>query len=149
MVLFAPRVGDSRRIIASRRRGCDAGLAEVPRRVRGEVSRVVALDSVAALPYLYLTTTGRKTGLPREIEIWFVVYRDSFYIFAEGFRRAQWVKNIAANPRVEVRVGNQTLEAAAAALDEARDAAEWRTVQDLARAKYGWGDGLPVRIRPL
>jgi hypothetical protein len=22
--------------------------------------------------FLYLTTTGRKTGLPREIEIWFV-----------------------------------------------------------------------------
>jgi deazaflavin-dependent oxidoreductase (nitroreductase family) len=108
-----------------------------------------ALDSLAALPYLNLTTTGRKTGLPREIEIWFIVHSGSFYIFAEGFHRAQWVKNIERNPRVRVRVGDQTLEAAAQALDETRDAAEWRTVQDLARVKYGWGDGLPVRITPV
>jgi deazaflavin-dependent oxidoreductase (nitroreductase family) len=101
-----------------------------------------------ALPYLYLTTVGRKTGLPREIEIWFVVHHGSFYVFAEGFHRAQWVKNIARDRRVRVRVGDQTLEATAQALDATRDAAEWRTVQDLARAKYGWGDGLPVRITP-
>ena len=31
---------------------------------------------------LYLTTIGRRTGLPREIEIWFVVYRDCFYLFS-------------------------------------------------------------------
>jgi deazaflavin-dependent oxidoreductase (nitroreductase family) len=107
------------------------------------------LDAVADLQYLYLTTTGRKTGLPREIEIWFVVHRGSFYIFAEGFHRAQWVKNIAVNPHVRVRIGDETLDAAAAALDETRNAEEWRTVQDLARTKYGWGDGLPVRITPI
>jgi deazaflavin-dependent oxidoreductase (nitroreductase family) len=110
---------------------------------------MVPLDAVAALPYLYLTTVGRKTGLPREIEIWFVVHRGSFYIFAEGFHRAQWVKNIARSPRVRVRVGDETLDATAAALDQTRDAEEWRIVQDLARAKYRWGDGLPVRITPV
>ncbi|MHB8730286.1 MAG: nitroreductase family deazaflavin-dependent oxidoreductase [bacterium] len=107
------------------------------------------LDDVRDLPYLYLTTAGRKTGLPREIEIWFIVHAGAFYIFAEGFHRADWVKNIARNPRVRVRVGERTLDATAEALDQARDAAEWDTVQNFARAKYGWGDGLPVRIRPL
>jgi deazaflavin-dependent oxidoreductase (nitroreductase family) len=107
------------------------------------------LDEVAGLPYLCLTTIGRKTGLPREIEIWFVVHGGSLYIFAEGFHSAQWVKNIARNPHVRVRVGDQTLGATAEALDEVQDAVEWRTVQDLARAKYGWGDGLPVRITPV
>ena len=29
-------------------------------------------DKTGELQYLYLTTTGRKTGLEREIEIWFV-----------------------------------------------------------------------------
>jgi len=110
---------------------------------------VVAFDEVAALPFLYLTTTGRKTGLPREIEIWFVVHCGSFYVFAEGFHRAQWVKNIARNRRVRVRIGDHVRDADAEALEKARDAAEWRTVQDLARAKYGWGDGLPVRITPV
>ncbi|HEV2439467.1 MAG TPA: nitroreductase family deazaflavin-dependent oxidoreductase [bacterium] len=106
-------------------------------------------DAVRDRPFLYLTTTGHNTGLPREIEIWFVVHDGSLYVFAEGLQRAQWVKNIAQNSRVRVRVGDHTLDATAAALEHTRDAAEWRTVQDLARAKYGWGDGLPVRITPV
>jgi deazaflavin-dependent oxidoreductase (nitroreductase family) len=107
-----------------------------------------SLDPVASLPYLYLTTSGRKTGLPREIEIWFVVHAGSLYVFAEGFHQAQWVKNIARNAQVFVRIEDQAFAAVAQVLDEHRDAGEWRTVQDLARRKYGWGDGLPVRITP-
>jgi deazaflavin-dependent oxidoreductase (nitroreductase family) len=107
-----------------------------------------SLDGVRDLPYLYLTTTGRKTGLPREIEIWFIVHAGAFYVFAEGFDRADWVRNIARNPRVRVRVAGRTLDATAEALDQTRDAAEWETVQNLGRAKYGWGNGLPVRITP-
>lgn len=107
------------------------------------------LDAVRDLPYLYLTTTGRKSGLPREIEIWFIVHGGAFYIFAEGFHRADWVKNIARNPNVKIRVRDHVFDASAAALDQAQDADEWSTVQDLARAKYGWGDGLPVRITPV
>ncbi len=108
-----------------------------------------SFDAVRDLPYLYLTTTGRKTGLPREIEIWFVVHDGSFYIFAERFDQAHWVKNIVCNPGVRVRVADRTLDATARPLDQARDTGEWQTVQDLARAKYGWGDGLPVRITPI
>lgn len=107
------------------------------------------LDAVRDLPCLYLTTTGRKSGRPHEIEIWFVVHRGSFYVFAEGYYRADWVRNIAHTPRVDVRVGDRTLVATASALDQRRDADEWVAVQDLARAKYGWGDGLPVRITPI
>ncbi len=107
------------------------------------------METVRDLSYLYLTTTGRKSGLPREIEIWFVVHHGSFYIFAENFDRADWVRNIAQNPSVRVRAGDRTLDATAAALDQARDAGEWNAVQDVARAKYGWGDGLPVRITPM
>lgn len=106
------------------------------------------LDGVRDLPYLHLTTTGRKTGLPREIEIWFIVHAGAFYVFAEGFDRADWVRNIARDPGVRVRVADHTIVATAEALDQTRDAAEWQTVQDRARAKYGWGDGLPVRITP-
>jgi F420H(2)-dependent quinone reductase len=29
---------------------------------------------------LYLTTTGRKTGKPRTIEIWFVAYERHLYV---------------------------------------------------------------------
>ena len=97
---------------------------------------------------LYLTTTGRKTGLPREIEIWFVESGGKLYILAEHFHKAHWVQNIERNGRVRVRIGGREMSATARALDEKRDAETWRAAQNLARKKYGWGDGLPVEITP-
>ena len=42
-------------------------------------------DSLSRLPYLYVTSRGRVTGLPREIEIWFVASEGNLYILAERF----------------------------------------------------------------
>jgi deazaflavin-dependent oxidoreductase (nitroreductase family) len=98
------------------------------------------------LQFLYLTTTGRKTGQPRQIEIWFVEAEGKLYILAEHFHRAQWVKNILANPRVRVRVGEDEFDATARVLDPAQDGEAWETARRLAREKYGWGEGLPVEI---
>ncbi len=100
------------------------------------------------LQFLYLTTVGRTSGLPREIEIWFVEAGGKYYILAEKFHEANWVRNIEKNPRVRVRVGDRSFEATARALDQKRDAEAWKVAQDLERAKYGWGDGLPVEITP-
>lgn len=100
------------------------------------------------LPFLYLTTTGRKTGLPREIEIWFVAAGGKLYILAEHFHNAHWVQNIARNPRVRVRLGGRDFSATARALDPERDRPTWEMAQELARKKYGWGEGLPVEIDP-
>lgn len=101
-----------------------------------------------ALEYLYLTTTGRKTGEPREIEIWFVESEGKLYILAEHFHKAQWVKNILSDNRVRVRVGGERFEATGRVLDEAQDAMLWKRAQSLEREKYGWGDGLPVELTP-
>lgn len=98
--------------------------------------------------YLYLTTIGRKTGLPREIEIWFVAFDDKYYVLAEHREQAQWVRNIRANPRVRVRVGEKSFEATARVLDKERDRATYEQAQRLEREKYGWGAGLPVEIVP-
>ena len=96
--------------------------------------------------YLYLTTVGRITGEPRQIEIWFIESKGAFYVLAEHFHEAQWVKNIERNPRVRVRVANQEFEATARALDEQHDREMWQAAQRLSREKYGWGEGLPVEI---
>src|SRR5438093_2559695 len=50
--------------------------------------------------FLYLTTTGRRTGLPREIEIWFTERGGYYYVIAEHRERADWVRNIQTDPRV-------------------------------------------------
>jgi deazaflavin-dependent oxidoreductase (nitroreductase family) len=97
--------------------------------------------------FLYLTTTGRKTGQPREIEIWFVEADGRLYILAEHGYRAHWVQNILASPRVHVRIGDDQWNGLARVLDPDRDADAYLKARQLAREKYGWGEGLPVEIR--
>jgi deazaflavin-dependent oxidoreductase (nitroreductase family) len=105
-------------------------------------------DKTSELKYLYLTTTGRRTGLQREIEIWFVETGGKFYVLAELFHRANWVRNILHNPRVRVRLGDRSFVATARVLDQESDAELWKLVQRLEGEKYGWGDGLPVELTP-
>jgi len=104
--------------------------------------------TIAGESYLYVTTTGRISGLPRTIEIWFVRHGACLYVFAEHFDGANWVKNIRHDARVKIRLATRESEASARVLDAERDADLWKAVQDLAKTKYGWGDGLPVEIRP-
>ncbi len=98
---------------------------------------------------LYLTTKGRITGLPREIEIWFILRRGKFYLFAEHGERARWVRNIRRDPNVSVRIGRCQIKAAARVLAHDTDRTLWDEVQAAAQRKYGWGDGLPVEIAPV
>jgi deazaflavin-dependent oxidoreductase (nitroreductase family) len=98
--------------------------------------------------FLYLTTTGRKTGLPREIEIWFVESGGRYYLLAEKFHQAHWVQNIQQDPRVKVRLDGRETNATARVLDPHRDRHAWNRAQQLGREKYGWGEGLPVEIVP-
>lgn len=107
---------------------------------------MVERDELADQEYLYLTTIGRVTGRPREIEIWFTESEGRLYILAEQFHQAQWVRNIERNPHVRVRLGVREFEATARVLNRKRDEVAWVTAQRLAREKYGWGDGLPVEI---
>ena len=105
-------------------------------------------EDLSKVQVLYVTTTGRITGQPREIEIWFVAHEGKLYILAEYFYKTQWVKNIKLNPRVHVRVADRDFEATARVLDPELDAATWQAAQRLAGEKYGWGEGLPVEITP-
>jgi deazaflavin-dependent oxidoreductase (nitroreductase family) len=103
-------------------------------------------DPDRELKYIYLTTLGRVSGLPREIEIWFVQSQGKFYVLAEHFRQAQWVQNIECNSRVRVRLGQEQFDATARVLDGEGDRATWEMAQRLSNEKYGWGEGLPVEI---
>lgn len=107
------------------------------------------LESLAEKQALYLTTIGRKTGLSREIEIWFVVSNERFYLFAEMGEGAGWVKNIRRNPKVTVRIEERRIDARGRVLDRHADRDLWEQVTTIAINKYGWGEGLPVEIKPL
>src|SRR6266705_1428306 len=94
----------------------------------------------ADVQYLYLTTTGRRTGLPREIEIWFTERDGRFYIIAEHGEHANGVRNIRANPHVQVRVGELQVKATARLVDGELEPELARAVKTLSDAKYGWSN---------
>jgi deazaflavin-dependent oxidoreductase (nitroreductase family) len=104
------------------------------------------LTRLADEAVLYLTTVGRKTGLRREIEIWFVVRCERLYLFAETREAAGWVKNIRRNPNVTVRIGQWRSDATARVLDGHTELRLWEQVAAIGLRKYGWSDGLPVEI---
>ena len=54
-----------------------------------------------------LETTGRKSGRARRNPVGNGLENDTFWIVAEHGHRAQYVKNIKADPRVRVRVGGR------------------------------------------
>jgi len=98
--------------------------------------------------YLHLTTRGRKTGLPREIEIWFTELGGRFYVIAE-YATAQWLRNLQASPEVLVRIAEEHFPATARVITADSDPTLHRSVQQASREKYGWGDGVIVELAPV
>ena len=66
------------------------------------------LERWSSEPYLYLTTTGRRTGRPHRIEIWFAAQDGRLYLLSGGRERSDWVRNLQANPEVTIELGYET-----------------------------------------
>ena len=98
--------------------------------------------------YLYLTTIGRVSGEPREIEIWFAEHDGRFYLIAEN-GRANWVRNIQSQPRVKARIGDRALDALARLVRDDTEPRLAGLVKALFDAKYDWSDGLIVELAPV
>lgn len=100
----------------------------------------------AAERYGYLTTTGRVSGLPREIEIWFAVPPGggrTLYLMAGSGARANWVRNLRRDPAVTMRLGDDTYRGRARVV--APDTPEDAVVRRLLCGKYeGWREGQPL-----
>ncbi len=71
------------------------------------------LASLHTEDYCYLTTIGRVTGKPHQIEIWFGAKNNSLYLLSGGGDKSDWVRNLLKNPAVTVRVGAYTFPATA------------------------------------
>ena len=53
---------------------------------------------------LLLTTTGRKTGLPRITALQYEEVDGAYFLGSSRGLKADWVRNLIAQPRVEVQV---------------------------------------------
>ncbi len=112
------------------------------------------LRTLAGEDLCYLTTTGRVTGRPHEIEIWFslVPETETLYMLSGGGDRSDWVKNLRHDPGVTVRIAGERFGGRARG---ARDAEEDDLARRLLVEKYesspgrlaNWGrTALPVAV---
>jgi deazaflavin-dependent oxidoreductase (nitroreductase family) len=107
--------------------------------------------------FLYLTTIGRKTGLPRQIEIWFVEHQGRYYMVSEARERSNWVQNLLQAPRVHFSVGTRdateavlpTTPALGRVVSPEREPLLVERVSALMNQKYDWSEGLLVELAPL
>src|SRR6185503_5331400 len=58
--------------------------------------------------FLYLTTTGWKTGKQHRIEIWYVKNNRKYYVMSELGKAAHWVRNISHDPKISFRINRLT-----------------------------------------
>ena len=52
--------------------------------------------------HLVLETVGRRSGRPRQVPLGFAIEGDTVWIVAEHGHRADYIRNLQANPRVRV-----------------------------------------------
>lgn len=79
------------------------------------------LAAIADDDFCYLTTTGRVSGRPHEIEIWFAVSDSTLYLLSGAAAASDWVRNLVATPAVTVRLREVTYAATARVLEAETD----------------------------
>jgi deazaflavin-dependent oxidoreductase (nitroreductase family) len=86
--------------------------------------------------FCYLTTRGRVSGRPHEIEIWFALDDRTLYLLSGGRDRSDWVRNLRAGPAVTVRVRDTTYTATARIVEEGEEGKESERGRGLVFEKY-------------
>lgn len=105
------------------------------------------------LDYCYVTTTGRRTGSPHTIEIWFALHEDTVYLLSGGGEASDWVKNVRVDRTVGLRLGDRDMICRARIVeDEQEDELARRLLVEKYAVRYAddleeWGrTALPVAI---
>ncbi len=94
--------------------------------------------------FAYLTTTGRKTGRPHTVELWYRRVGDTVWFLAG--QPSDWVFNLVADPEASVRIGEGETFFGAGRIEagDAHGAARARRL--LAERYQGWREGTPLSI---
>ncbi len=105
------------------------------------------------LDFCYLTTGGRVSGAPHQIEIWFALHEGFVYFLSGGGERSDWVKNLIADPIVTLRLGEDTRATTARVVSApGEDALARRLLVEKYRPRYtgeleDWGrDATPIAV---
>lgn len=96
----------------------------VYRRTKGRLTST----GVLTIPQMILTTTGRKSGALREVQLGYVRDGGDFLVVASNFGRQRhpaWSHNLAAHPEASVYVDGRDLDVVARRVSDAEKKALW------------------------
>ena len=80
------------------------------------------LRALAREDFCYLTTVGRVTGNPHEIEIWFALVPATRTLYMlSGDPRSDWVRNLRKTPNVTLRISGVILDGQARVVGAAEE----------------------------
>lgn len=108
-----------------------------------------------------ITTTGRNSGLPRRIEIYFHAFDGEYYLTGRPGRKRDWVANIEENPRFTLHLrGGVDVEVVGEAEPDRDERGRiifralvenWESSPDHVRERLDyWVDNSPfIRFRPV
>ena len=84
-----------------------------------------------------ITVTGRKSGRPISIPIWFVLEGDKLYLLPVQGSDTQWYKNALKNPSIQIESSGEKAELKVTPITDPKQVA---SVAEKFRAKYGPSD---------
>ena len=80
------------------------------------------------IPQLLLTTTGRKSGQPRTVQLAYTEISGNLHLVASNFggpKHPGWSYNLAANPSAEIQLGARKFPVIAAELNDEDKERAW------------------------
>lgn len=106
-------------------------MTEINRRVIENYRSGADMGGMPRGRMLLLTTTGRRTGTAHTAPMMFVRAQGTIVVVASNSgapRDPDWYRNLVANPRVTVEVGDERFEATAHPVSAERRDEVWRAV---------------------
>ena len=86
------------------------------------------LQKLSDEDFCYLTTTGRISGRPHTIEIWFAIHEQTLYMLSGGQDKSHWVKNALQNSTVQLKINSSKFTGTARLVTSTEEDALARTI---------------------
>jgi deazaflavin-dependent oxidoreductase (nitroreductase family) len=95
---------------------------------------------------LLLTTTGRKSGLPRVTPLQYELIGGDYYLGSARGAQADWFRNLQVDPCVEIQVGDLRFSSVAEAVTDPARIADFLTLR---LQRHPWMIGALMRLEGL
>jgi deazaflavin-dependent oxidoreductase (nitroreductase family) len=94
-------------------------------------------DRLSKSSEITITVTGRKSGRPVSVPVWFVFDDDKLYLLPVKGSDTQWYKNVLKNLSIRVKAGGAEAELKATPVTDPKQVT---SAVEKFRTKYGAGD---------